>query len=173
MFCGVVQELCKCLVHVIEEADLFNMETEILEGARRSLVAPTSLKRALSPIPRVEEPTSAPVPSPPPASKLEGAASPEELALVPKRWLPPHRFVPLDEDEPEILPLEDVYGPVAMPMGTLLDLTALESLQVTISHILATGEVHYHLQAQSVTRMSLSGTSSQEQLKPSPKIKEL
>ena len=79
---------------------------------------------------------------------------------------------PLGSDDPEIPPLEDTYGHGAMPMGTLLDLTALESLQVTITHIPVTGEVHYHLQAQSVTRMSLPGTSSQEHLEPSLKIEE-
>ena len=81
-------------------------------------------------------------------------------------------FAPLGVDDPKILLLEDVYGPVAMPMGTLLDLTALESLQVTISHIPAAGEVHYHIQAQSINRMSLPGASSQEQLEPSLEIKE-
>ena len=76
-------------------------------------------------------------------------------------------------DSPEIPPLEDAYEHGAMPMGTLLDLTALESLQVTISHTPVTGEVHYHLKAQSITRMSMSGTSSQEHLEPYPKIEEL
>ena len=44
-------------------------------------------------------------------------------------------------------PLEDVYGSCVMPMGSSLDFTAPESLQVTISHTSVTGEVHYHLQA--------------------------
>ena len=43
-------------------------------------------------------------------------------------------------------------------MGTGMDLTTLESLQVTISHTLATDEVHYHLQAWSVTLRSLPST---------------
>ena len=128
------------------------MEMEILEGARKDPMAPTSLERVPSPMPRVEEPTTAPAPNPLPASKPEGAAFPEELALVPRKWpLPPPGFSPLGSDDPEIPPLEDAYGPGAMLMGTLLDLTALESLQVTISHIPVTGEVHYHLQAQSIT----------------------
>ena len=37
VFCRAAQEFCKCLAPVIEEADLFNMETEILEGAREGL----------------------------------------------------------------------------------------------------------------------------------------
>ena len=57
-FCRVVQELCKCLGPVVEEGDLFNMETELLEGARNGPMAPTSSERALSPMPRVEEPTT-------------------------------------------------------------------------------------------------------------------
>ena len=127
-------------------------------------MAPTSLEKVPSPMPRVEEPTSTPAPNPPPTTKLEGAASPEE---------PPPRFAPLGMDDPEIPLLEDAYRPVAMPMGTLLDLTTLESLQMTISHILVTGQVHFHLQAQSIIRMSLPGASSQEQLESSPKIEEL
>ena len=154
MFLGEVQELRECLGPVVEEGNLFNMEKEILEGARKSPVAP-SLERALSQMPRVEKPTSAPAPHPPLTSKLKGAAPPEELALVLRRQLPPPGFAPLGLDDPEVLPLEDVYMPRAMPMGTLLDLTALESLQVNISHIWVTGEIHYHLQAWSVSRMSL------------------
>ena len=46
----------------------------------------------------------------PPMSKLEGAASPEDLALVLKRWpLPPPRISPLGSDDLAILPLEDMY----------------------------------------------------------------
>ena len=85
VFCRVVQKLFKCLAPMVEEGDLFNMETEILEGARKDAVAPFTSERGLLTPPRVEEPTSTPVPNPPPTSKLEGAASPEELALVPRR----------------------------------------------------------------------------------------
>ena len=70
-------------------------------------------------------------------------------------------------------PLEDVYKHGAMPKGTVLDLTAFESMQVTISHTPVTGKVYLHIQAQSITMRCLSGTSSQGHLKPSPKIEEL
>ena len=56
---------------------------------------------------------------------------------------------------------------------SLLDLSTLQSLEMTISHTLAMGDITYHLQAQSFTRMSLLSTSSQGQLEPSPKVKEL
>ena len=72
----LVQELHKCLDHMVEEADLFNMDMVILEGARKGLMASTSLKRAPSPTPKVEEPTTSPVPNLPSSSKLEGAVSP-------------------------------------------------------------------------------------------------
>ena len=79
VFCRMVQELHKCLVLVVKRGNLFNMETEIWHGVRKDPVAPTSLKRAPSP-----------TPSPPPASEPEGALSPEEMALVPRRQpLPP------------------------------------------------------------------------------------
>ena len=80
VFCRALQELHKCLIPVVEEGDLFNTEMEILMGARKGPMAPTSLERVPSPTPRAEEPTSAPAPNPPSASKLEGAASPEKQA---------------------------------------------------------------------------------------------
>ena len=63
------------------------------------------------------------------------------------------KFVPLGIDDPKIPPLEGEYVPGTMPVGTLLDLTALESLQVTMSHIPVTGEVHYHLQSCHVNKL--------------------
>ena len=141
-----------------EEGDLFSMEMEIWVGVRKNPMATTPSKRALSLIPRVEEPTSATALNPPPTSELEGAVSPEDLALVPRRWpLPPPGFLPWAQ-----MTLQYCLRRICMGM----DLTALKSLQVTISHTPATGEVHYHLQAQSITRRSLSGTSPQEHLKP-------
>ena len=125
-------------------------------------------------MPRAEEPTGTTVPNPPPVSKPQRAASSEDLALMLRRWpLQPPRFSPLDSDDLAIPPLESMYRQGAMPMGTMLDLTALESLQVTISHTPATGEVHCHLQTWSITMRSLSSISSQEHLEPSLKIEEL
>ena len=120
---------------MVEEGDLFNMEKEIWDGVRNDPLAPTSSKRAPSLTPRVEEPTSTTAPNPPPMSKLEGDVSSEDLALVPRRQPPaPYWFSPLDLDDLVIPSLEDMYRQGAMPMGTMLDLTTLESLQVTISH---------------------------------------
>ena len=97
-FCGVVQELHECLAPVVNEGDLLNME--IMGEPRRGLMAPTPPKRAPSPTLRAEETTSAPAPYPPPTSKPEGAVSPKELTLVPRRWpLPPPRFAPLGMDD--------------------------------------------------------------------------
>ena len=159
-FCRAVQELCKCLAPVVKGGDLFNMEVEILGEARKGLVALSS-RNALSPMPGVKETINTPSPNPPPASKPEEAESPEELALVPRRQpLPPPGFAPLGMDDSEILPLEDAYRPVASPIGSMLDLTALVLLQMTISHRQAIGEVHYFFQAQSITRTFLSSASS-------------
>ena len=173
-FCRAVQELFECLTPVVKEGNLFNIDMEILEEARKGLMTPTSLERALSLMPRVREPTSALAPHPPPTYELEGALFPEELALVLRRWpSPPPRFAPLGADDSEIQPLEDMYRPVAMSIGSMLDLAALVLLQMTVLHTPATGEVHYHLQIQSITRMSLPSTSSPEQWEPSLKIEEL
>ena len=121
-------------------------------------------------MPSAEKLTCATSPDPPTLPKSEGAPSLEDLALVSKRQPPPLGFSTLGSDDLVMLPLEDAYMPGAM---ILLDLTTLESLEMTISNTLAMGEVHYHLQAWSFTRMFLPSTSSQGQLEPSPKIKEL
>ena len=104
-------------------------------------------------MPRVEELTRTTSPDPLPAPKPEGVAPLEDLALVPRRWPPP----PLSLGDLAMSPLEDEYQPGAM---ILLDLSTLELVEMTISHTPATGEVHYHLQARSFTRMSLPSTSS-------------
>ena len=94
VFCGAVHELHNCLVPVVEEGDLFNMEKEIW-GVRKDPIAPSSLKRAPPLMPRTEEPTGNIAPKPPPMSKLEGDASPDGLALVLRMWpLSPPIFLP-------------------------------------------------------------------------------
>ena len=111
-------------------------------GVRKDPMATTPSKRAPSLTPRAEEPTSATAPSLHPHLDQKGLYL---LRTWPWCWEGGHchlRFSPLGSGNPAILPLEDVYGDGAMPMGTLLDLTALESLQVTISHTPATGKVH-------------------------------
>ena len=174
MFCGAVQEFHDCIAPVVEQCSLFNMEMEILEKARKGLGAPSSLKKALSPMPGTEETTSAPAPIPPPTSEMEEAKSTEELALVPRRWpSPPPRFAPESTDDSEMWPLEDAYESVASPIGSILNLTTLALLEMTILHTSTTGEVHYWIQAWSITRISLLNASSQEQLEPSPRIGEL
>ena len=65
--------------------------------------------------------------------------------------------------------LEDAYLPEAT---TLFDLSTLESLEMTISHTPAMGEVHDCLQAQSLTRISLLSTSTWRYLVPSPRDEE-
>ena len=129
-----------------------------------------SPKRVPSQMPRVEELTCSTSPDPPSAPKPEGVAPPQDLALVQRRQPPPPPgFSPQDPDDLVMPPLEDTHLSQAM---TLLDLSALELLEMSILHTPAKGEVHYHLQAQSFTRMSLLSTSSQGQLGPSPKVKE-
>ena len=146
---------------MVEEGDLFNMEMEILEEARKGLRAPSPLEKAPSPMPGVEETTCTPVPDPLPTSKPEEAESPEELALVVLRRWPsqPPRFAPLGMDNSEMLPLEDAYGTVASPIGSMLDLTTMASLQMTVLHMPATDEVHYLFQAWSISRISLLSAS--------------
>ena len=181
VFHGAVKELHECLDPMVEEGDLFNMEQEIWEGIRKDPVAATtstrattpkrspSLKRVPSQTPRVEEFTHSTSPDPP-SMPEPGAAPPQDLALVSRRWSPPPpQFFLQDLDDLTMQPLEDAYLPRTM---TLLDLPMLESLEITMSHTLAMGKVQYCLQAQSFIQMSLPRNSSQVQLGPSPKDKE-
>ena len=147
VFCGVVQELCECLAPVVEVGDLFNMEKEIWEGVRKDPWLPCLWKGPLHQHPEWR--------NLPALLHLTIHLGLNSKGLCPLRnwpwcWEGGHhhpRFSPLGLDDTEMPPLEDVYRPRAMPMGTLLDPTALESLQMTISHIPVMGEVHYHLQA--------------------------
>ena len=127
-------------------------------------------KRVPSHIPRAEElicPTS---PNPSSIPEPEEVMPPQDLALVPRRWpAPPLLFSSNDPDDLVMLPLEDAHLSGAM---TLMDLCALESLEMTISYTTVMGKVHYHLQAQSFTRMSLLSTSFWGQLGPFPKVEE-
>ena len=96
-------------------------------------------------MPGAEELTHSTSPDPPSAPDPEGVMPPEDLALVPRGQPPPSpRFSPQDLDDLTMLPLEDAYLPGAM---TLLDVSALESLEMTISHTPAMGKVHYCFQA--------------------------
>ena len=69
----------------------------------------------------------------------------------------PAGYSPQGAEDLTMPPLEDTYLPRAM---TSFDLSTLELLKMTISHTPVTGEVHYCLQAQSLTMISLPSTSS-------------
>ena len=171
----------ECLVLVVEEGDWFNMEKEIWEGVRKdpmvatALTGAPTLEKAPSPkrvppqMARAEELTCSTSPDPPSVPKLEGAAPPQDLALVPSRQPPPPQVFSPGPEDLGMPPLEDAYLPGAM---TLFDLSTLELLEMTISHTPAMGKVHYCLQAWSLTRISLLSTSSQRHLEPSPKVEE-
>ena len=120
---------------MVEEDELFNMKQEIGEEIKKDLMAATTSKRALSPkrvpsqMPGVEELTCSTSPDPPSAPEPEGVVPSKDLALVPRRQPPPSPgFSPQDLDHLTMPPLEDAYLPRAM---TLLDLSALESLEMT------------------------------------------
>ena len=99
----------------------------------------------------VEELISSISPDPPSVPELEGVVPPQDLALVPRRQPPPpSRFSLQVPEDLTMVPLEDKNLPGAM---ILFDLCGLESLEMTISHTLAMGEVHYHLQAWNLTRI--------------------
>ena len=130
--------------------------------------APTP-KRVTLQTPGVEKPMVSISPEPPSASEPEGVVSPEDLALVPRRQPSPSRVSPQVMEDLTTPPLVDAY---LLGAPALLDLSSLESLEMTISHTLAMGEVHYYLQAQSLARITLPSTSIQRYLGLSSRDKE-
>ena len=139
------------------------MEKEIWEGVMNDPIIATSpkmsmLRRVLLQTPGVEKAMVSISLEPPSASKPEGATSPQDLALVPRRQPPPPPgFSTQVLEDLTIPPIEDAY---LLGAPTLFDLSTLELLGMTISHTQATDEVHYHLQAWSLARMTLPSTST-------------
>ena len=90
--CQSCQTLSRCILWDGARApwwsNLFNME-EIWEEVRKDPITTIPSKRVPSLMLRAEEPTSATAPNPPTTSELEGAASPEDQALVTRSWPPP------------------------------------------------------------------------------------
>ena len=105
MFCRAVQELHRHLALAVEE--------EIWKGVMKDPVVASAprapmLQRASLQTPRVEEPVASISLEPLSASELEGAALPQDLALVPKRQPPsPSGFSLQVPKDLIIAPLED------------------------------------------------------------------
>ena len=89
-------------------------------------------------VPRVEESSHTVSPDPPSSPELEEMMPPQDLALVPKsRPPPPPGFSSQDLDDLTMPTLEDVYHARGM---TMWGFSALELLEMTISHTPMTGE---------------------------------
>ena len=157
VLCRAVQELCRCLNHVVERGDQFNLQ--MLDMAERDPKAPTLAKRA-----------------PSPTSETEEAAPSEGLSLVPiQRSLPLPGFTLLWANESDPPPLEDSEWPMTIPLGSPLDLTCLGSMEWMVSCYTAMGEMHLQCQTWVIAQMILQQTlpKSSDQPDPSPWIEEL
>ena len=180
-FCGTTQGLHEFLILVVEEGDLFNMEEEIWKGVRKDPVIATALTQTLTldkapssrgvppETPRVEKPTCSISPESPSVAEPEGVALPQDQALVPSQSPPPPGFSSWVPGYLITSPLEATYLPGCT---TLFGHSALESLEMTISHNPVMGKVHYPLQAQSLSRITLLSTSTLRHLEHSPRAKE-
>ena len=105
-------------------------------GAGKDPAAPALAERGPSLNPKVEETESIPTPDvPPPSKPRRGCLSRRTGTGAKKATTLPPGFALCNMDDPEMPPLEDVYGSLVMPIGSSLDFTAPESLQVTY-HIL-------------------------------------
>ena len=141
VLCGAVQELHQCLSPLLEGDGLLNLET--MDVAKKDPVAPASVPTSPTPDPEEEEQvTKEPCTSEPEeATHLEGG-----LDLVQGRYPAiPLRFAS-----------SQVNGTQAglasgIPLEVQLDLCSLGSLQVTISHGPAVGEVWYVYQFRVIT----------------------
>ena len=100
-------------------------------------------------------------------SDPEGRTPPQDMALVPRRQPPtlPGFFHQVSDD----LILPDIEGAYLPRVLALFDLSTLESLEMTVSHAPAMGEVHYHLKAQSQATITLLDTSALRYLGPTPR----
>ena len=173
LLCGAVWDLHDCLRPMVKQDNLLAMLAKVLKGAGKDPVAPPLAERGPSPTPMWQKQAAFPCLMFHPHQARRGCVS-RRTALVARRPKPhPPGFALFNMDYPEMPPLEDVYGSLVMPMGFSLDVTAAESLQVTISHTSVACEVHYHLQAHSTSRLSLLIAPFELQLEPSSKIKEL
>ena len=168
MLCRAVQELHRYLTSVIESCDLVNLK--MLDVARRDPMAPTSKGSTPLLTPTAEPPVGVPIPSEPTASEPGEAATPEELTLVP-RWrplAPPGFSLSWVDESGSPLP-QQADWPMSVPLGAQLDCASLDSLQVTILHFPAMGEVQCEYQSWTVALTSLTQVSLQLAL-PKPQI---
>ena len=133
---GVVQELHQCLAPLIEEDGLLNLE--VLDVAKKDPVALASAPASSTPNPE-EEDWAIQVLEESYTSEPEETVNLERgLDLVWGRY----PTIPLGFGH---LQVNQAHAGLArgIPLGAQLDFCSLWSLQVTISHDPAAGEVHY------------------------------
>ena len=146
---GVVQELHRCLVPLIEEDCLLKLE--MLHVVEKDPMACTPISAPSSPTPDPEKEQGILTPKESCASELEEAAcSQGKLTFIwgqyPAR--PPGSACLLATQTCASLG----WG---IPLGAQLDLCSLGSLQVSISHGPVARKVHYEHQSQVIMQVSL------------------
>ena len=170
VLCGVMHELWQCLASLIEEDILPNLE--MLDVVEKDLMAPAQASAPAFPTPDPEEeeqvvqiPEESCTSEPEEATHLEGG-----LDHVWDRYPAiPHAFAQSWANQTHAGLVRGI------PLGVQLDLCSLGSLQVTICHGPAVGEVHYQYQSQVITQAALH-LPQFEPSKPSdspPRIQEL
>ena len=149
VLCGAVQELHQCLAPLKEEGCL--LKFEMLDVAEKDPMAPTPASAPSFPTPDPEEgqviltPKESCTLEPEEAACLEG-----ELTLIWGQY-------PARPPGVAHLLVTQTHASLGkgIPMRAQLDLHSWESLQVTISHGTAAGEVYYEYQSQVVMQASL------------------
>ena len=172
VLCRAVQELHECLASVIQSSN--PLDLGMLDVAEKDPVPPASEGRSPSLIPQVEPPIGVTVPGE--ASTLEPgeATQPEGLTLVPRqRLLPPPAFSLLWADESDPPPLVQAGWPMHIPQGAQLDFASLGSIQVTLSHFPAMGEVHCEYESQTVSLTWATPQSAQLEPLDQPDFEDL
>ena len=152
------------------------LDPTVLDMENKDPVTPAPAGRAPSPEPREEEPISLLAPNELPTSEPKEAAHSEELAPVQRRlslaspWVYPFMGSQVQPTLFRGCGLAGRYTP-----GSPIDLSSLGSLQVTISHYPAMGEVQYQYQSWVIAQISLQLTLSKpsDQLDCPPQIEEL
>ena len=149
VLCGVVQELCQCPAPLLEGDSLLNV---MLDVAEKDPVIPAPASAPNIPTPEPEEEKQIlQVPKEPCASEPEKAAH-----LLGGLHLTQGRFPAIPPGSAH-MQANWTHAALArgIPPGAQLDLCSLGSLQVTITHGPAAGEVWYEYQSEMVTQASL------------------
>ena len=142
VLCGAVEELCRCLTPLVEWGDLLDLK--MLDVAKKDSAAPVCPYRG-GLIIRTQS-GRANWPTCHWQTIHFGACSLRRSGPFAEKTTGTPWIYPFMGGQVWPIPLEDAASPVSIPLGSQLDLSSLETLQVIVSYNTMTGEVQYQYQ---------------------------